>query len=56
MTRADAFHRLADVSSLLVGEPDLAGVFVRAIAEATSAAGADAGGLLVLADALGGRS
>jgi hypothetical protein len=48
MMRADALHRLADVAAVLVEETDLAGALVRIVAEATAAAGADAGGLLVL--------
>jgi len=48
MSRADALHRLAGASSLMVRESDLAGVLVRVIVEATAAAEATAGGLLVL--------
>jgi hypothetical protein len=48
VSRADALYRLADVSSVLVREADLAGTLVRVLAEATAATEASAGGLLVL--------
>lgn len=48
MTRADALHRLADISSLLVRESDLAGVLARVVAEAAEATGATSAGLLVV--------
>jgi hypothetical protein len=51
MKRADALHRLADVTTVLVEETDLAGVLVRIVAEATAAVEASAGGLLVLNNA-----
>lgn len=46
LNRADALHRLADVTSVLVEESDLAGTLARVVAEA--AAEASAGGLFVL--------
>jgi hypothetical protein len=48
MNRASALHRLADVTTVLVEESDLAGVLVRIVAEATAAVEANAGGLLIL--------